>query len=163
MLAMTQQIRPASWGFAVLAGAVVLVLAVLPPFVGPGFRYALMQGFDLACHQIPDRSFQIGGIPFALCHRCTGVVVGLVIGSLAVGFFRRSDGHFGRRLRLILLLSILPMFVDWGIDMLGIWTSTPLLRVATGLVFGVVAGYTFARALSVSPPTGSRAQPVPAG
>ena len=157
---MTQHFRPTSWGFAVLACAVVLVLAVLPPFVGPGFRYALMQGFDLACHQIPDRSFQIGGIPFALCHRCTGVVVGLVIGSLAVGFFRRSDGHFGRRLRLILLLSILPMFVDWGIEMLGVWTSTPFSRLAAGLVFGVVAGYAFARALAVPAALDSRMQAV---
>ena len=160
---MTQHFRPTSWGFAVLACAFVLVLAVLPPFVGPGFRYALMQGFDLACHQIPDRSFRIGGIPFALCHRCTGVVVGLVIGSLAVGLFRKPGSYFGRRLRLILLLSILPMLVDWGVDMLGIWTSIPFSRVATGLVFGAVAGYAFARALAIFPPTGSRAQPVPAG
>jgi len=158
---MTQHFRPASWSFAVLACAVVLVLAVLPPFVGPGFRHALMQGFDLTCHQIPDRSFQIGGISFALCHRCTSVVAGLVIGSLAVGLFRKLDGHFGRHLRLILLLSILPMLVDWGIDVLGVWTNTPFSRVAAGLVFGVVAGYAFARALAVPASTGSLARTIP--
>lgn len=157
---MTQHFRPTSWGFAVLACAVVLVLAVLPPFVGPGFRYALMQGFDLACHQSPDRSFQIGGIPFALCHRCTGVVVGLVIGSFAVGLFRTSDGQFGLHLRHILLLSILPMLVDWGLDAFGLWTNTPFSRVATGLAFGIVAGYAFARALAVPAALDSRMQAV---
>ncbi len=157
---MTQHFRPTSWGFAVLACAVVLVLAVLPPFVGPGFRYALMQGFDLACHQIPDRSFQIGGIPFALCHRCLGVVVGLVIGTLALVVFRKADGSISRHLRIMLILSILPMLVDWGLDAFGLWANTPFSRVATGLVFGVVAGYTFARALAVSPPINASALPV---
>ena len=157
---MTEHFRPASWSFAVLACAFVLVLAVLPPFVGPGFRHALMQGFDLTCHQIPHRSFQIGGIPLALCHRCTGVVAGLVIGSLAVGLFRKSDSHFGRHLRMILLFSILPMLVDWGIDALGVWANTPFSRVATGLVFGIIAGYTFAWALAVPPSTKSLMQPV---
>lgn len=159
---MTKPFRPGWWGLAVFACALLLALAVLPPFVGPGFRYALMQGFDLACHQIPVRSFQIGGIPFALCHRCTGVVAGLVIGSLAVAAFRDADSAFVRRARVILVLSILPMLIDWGLDALGLGASLPFVRVFTGLVFGVAAGYTFARTLAVAPSPESRPQPVEA-
>jgi len=146
---MAQQFRPAWWGFGVFTCTILVVLAVLPPFVGPGLRHALMQGFDLTCHQIPERSFQIGGIPFALCHRCMGVVVGLVIGSMLVATFREADSSFFPHARSILILSVFPMVVDWGLDALGIWANVPFSRVITGLVFGVVAGYTFARALSV--------------
>lgn len=141
-----------------LACALVLVLAVLPPFVGHGLRHALMQGFDLTCHQIPERSFQVGGIPFALCHRCTGVVVGLVVGSLAVIAWKGRDALFSRHAHTILYLSILPMALDWSAEALGIWATVPLSRATTGLVFGVVAGYVFARALAVPPPVQSRSQ-----
>lgn len=160
---MTEQFRPAMWSYAVVACALLLLLAVLPPFVGPGFRHALMRGFDLTCHQIPERSFQIGGIPIALCQRCTGVVVGLVVGSLAVAALRDSDRPFIRNARLFLVLSLLPMIIDWSLDAFGIWANVPFSRVATGLVFGCVAGYTFARALAVRPPADSRLQSVPSG
>lgn len=140
----------------------VLVLAVLPPFVGYGFRHALMQGFDLACHQIPERSFQVGGVPLALCHRCTGVVVGLIVGSLALAVFRNVDTKISPRLKTILILSLVPMVFDWGIDALGIWANTPFSRTATGIIFGVAAGYTFARAMAVPPSAASSIQPKPA-
>jgi hypothetical protein len=32
------------------------------------------------------------------------------------------------------------MLMDVGLEMAGLWTNTPATRVATGLVFGVVAG-----------------------
>ncbi len=157
---MVEQFRTGWWAFAVFACAAVLALAMLPPFVGPGFRYVLMQGFDLTCHQIPERSFQVGGVQFALCHRCTAVVAGLAIGSLAVVVFRKVDGPISVHLRTILILSVLPMIVDWGVDAVGLGTSIPFSRVATGLVFGLVAGYTFARALAAAPLVSSSTQTV---
>lgn len=134
-----------------LSCVVVLVLALLPPFVGPGLRHALMQGFDLTCHQLPERSFQIGGIPLALCHRCTGVVVGLLIGTTALSLFRKADGFLSAHLRTLLLLAVIPMVVDWGLEALSLWSNTPFSRFASGSVFGIIAGYAFARALSLAP------------
>ena len=157
---MNERFRPGWWTFAVIACTAVLVLAMLPPFVGPGFRHTLMQGFDLTCHQIPERSFHIGGIQFALCHRCTGVVVGLVLGSLALAVFKDADGSYVRHARVILAISLLPMTIDWGVDAVGLWANVPFSRAATGFVFGVLAGYTFARALAIQPFIHSNPQPV---
>ena len=65
----TPAFRSGRWLSTVLACTLVLVLAVLPPFVGPGWREALLHGFHGVCHQLPERSFQFGGVPFALRHR----------------------------------------------------------------------------------------------
>ncbi len=53
------------------------------------------------------------------------------------------------------------MAIDWAIDATGIWANIPSSRVATGLVFGVVAGYVFARALAIPTPAPARLVPVP--
>ena len=37
---------------------------------------------DPACHQQPDRSFFINGLPMALCVRCTFIYLGMLIGLL---------------------------------------------------------------------------------
>lgn len=139
--------------------AMLLVLALLPPFVGPEWRGALMQGFHGVCHQMPERSFRVDGVAFALCHRCLGVVSGLLLGVLAFPVARSLRVRPG----VVLVIAFLPMTADWALGASGLWANTPDSRFATGLVLGVAAGWVLARALAVpSAPAASSLQPLTA-
>ena len=148
--------RPGTWLLAVLASALLLGLAAAPPFVGPGLRAVLMQGFDLVCHQLPERSFQVHGVPFALCHRCTGIVGGLLVGTLVFPLLRRAGNP---RVGWLLLLAAAPLSIDWLLGALHLWANTPTSRVLTGFVFGAAAGWVLAQALSATPPVASPSPP----
>lgn len=144
--------RPARfwWGWALALGlsALVVLLASLPPFVGPKLRLALMQGFSTVCHQIPERSPTVGGVALAVCHRCYGIYWGLPLAVLGFLALARWETPLGRHAPKILALSLVPASLDWGLGVLGLWHNTPLSRVFTGVLFGLVAGYYLARALT---------------
>ena len=140
-----------AWGVALAATLVLFVAVLLPPLLPPVGRATLMEGFHLLCHQIPERSFALGGVSLAVCHRCTGIYLGLVLGVLALPALplrRIVDKRFEG---LVLLVAVVPAAIDWGGDVAGLWTNTVMTRVATGLWFGVLAGYLFARAVSRRP------------
>ena len=48
---------------------------------------------------------------------------------------------------IILLAAALPAGVDWIGDVMGWWTNTPASRMATGGIFGIIAGYFLAKAV----------------
>ena len=139
--------RRGFWAALAGAGAALAGLAALPPFVPPGARRALMGLFSLACHQHPARSFAAHGVPFALCHRCYGVAVGLALGALAAPLVgRAAGGGAGRRPLLTLAVAALPGAADWAFAAFGLWANTPASRLATGLAFGLAAGVVLGRA-----------------
>lgn len=143
--------RRARYRGALVAAALtggVCMLAALPPFLGEPWRVALMQAFHAVCHQLPDRSFAVGGVPLAVCHRCTGIYLGLFAGALAFPLLARFDARLWPRSRGLLALSLAPMALDWGGDALGLFVNTPLSRTLTGAVFGVVAAYLLAHGLA---------------
>lgn len=149
-----------AWWLALFAVLVLLVGAVLPPFVGSAAG-VLRAGFAPLCHQFVERSFSVGGIPFAVCHRCTGVFVGLVLGVIALPSVRRRAVALAHLDRWVLLLAVLPMLVDWGGDVLGFWSNTVTTRAGTGLWFGLAAGFIFARSVSVRELTENEARVLP--
>lgn len=137
----------AGWGVAFGATAVLVVLATLPPFLPPDVRVLFMRLFSGLCHQIPERSPHLDGIALAVCHRCYGIYWGLPLAALAFLGLRRWDGRISRAGRFLIPASLVPPGADWLGDVLGLWVNTPLSRVVTGGVFGLVAGYFLARAL----------------
>ena len=158
--------RPArfwwGWVLALALTGLLLVLATLPPFVDLGWRALLMQGFSTACHQIPERSPAVGGVPLAVCHRCYGIYWGLPLAALLFLGLTRWDAFLNRYAGLVLLGALIPTSLDWFLGMVGVWHNTPLSRLATGGVLGLIAGYYLARALTqvftpkhTSPPNGS--------
>ena len=130
------------WTLAVGASLVLAVLAVLPPMVDGPFGALVHHAFSAVCHQIPDRSPHLHGEAIALCHRCSGILVGLIAG-LAI-----APLSGGPRLRRIersaqfgwLILAGLPTGIDWAVGALGWWMNTPASRSLTGALFGLVAG-----------------------
>lgn len=117
--------------------------------------------FGPFCHQLPERSFflfgpqplytygelaqRLGEVPrryagdaslgykIAVCQRDVAIYLSMLLAGLAYG-------ATGRRLRPLpakaFALLILPMAVDGGGQLIGLWASTWLSRLITGALFG---------------------------
>lgn len=89
--------------------------------------------FSAVCHQMPERSFMFEGYPFAVCHRCFGIYLGLAIGSLIKFPFRSY-----RTCRIWIAVASLPLFFDLAFPLTGLGNNIPVSRFLTGLLFGVM-------------------------
>ncbi|MFQ5923181.1 MAG: DUF2085 domain-containing protein [Anaerolineales bacterium] len=86
------------------------------------------------------------GYKTALCERDIGIYVGILVAGLVYGFIRNRRSVKPLPLKFWFLLGIVPIALDGGtqlISQLGIFPfppreSTPLLRTATGLLFGAM-------------------------
>jgi len=93
----------------------------------------LYLSFSSICHQIPDRSFLVLGYSLPVCHRCSGIYLGLFLGSLIENrFVHRSP----RARRVWILAACIPMLFDVVLSYSGLWLGTGLTRFFTGLCFG---------------------------
>ena len=117
-----------------LCGAAVLAPAVA---LGgnPAVSAVLYAALSPVCHQLPGRSFTIQGLPWAACHRCSGLYLGLAAAALAPASFF-SAVH--RRRRLWAGAGIAPALVDFSLTYFGIWENTALSRFGSGLAIGLV-------------------------
>lgn len=139
----------AGWSLAFLSTLALVVGAVLPPFVGSGIEHAVRGGFQHLCHQLPGRSFVVDGTPLAVCHRCIGIYSGLAVGALVLPSIRVHAQRWAQHDRWVLLAAVLPAALDWGGDVLGLWSNTVGTRVTTGVWLGLAVGIVFARSLAV--------------
>lgn len=133
-----------SLGWTIALGAVgtLVVLAVLPPVIGGTVGAGLHAAFSAVCHQLPERSPHFHGDPIALCHRCFGILAGLLVGLAVLP-------SLGRRVAQVvtqgvqpvwLVTAALPTALDWALGAVGLLANTPASRLLTGAVFGIVAG-----------------------
>jgi len=85
--------------------------------------------FAFYCHRRPDRSFYFYGHKIPICARCTGILLGYLIGiALLASFSIRS---------VLICLLILPTVVDGYGQLIGKWGSTNIRRLFTGIAAGV--------------------------
>jgi len=134
------------WALTSAGTAVWLASIFLAPWLaGHGqamasrFLYAV---FAPLCHQIPDRCFHLNGLPLAVCGRCLGIYAGFAAGLLAYPLVRGFSRLSLPSVRLLLALT-LPMAVDAGGGILGLWRTPIGLRFATGLAWGSILPYYF--------------------
>ncbi|MEM1125418.1 MAG: DUF2085 domain-containing protein [Bacteroidota bacterium] len=155
----SHRLAPPLWLGALGALAVLLLMAAAPPWLSADGQRLMRAAFAWVCHQLPDRSPAIDGVTLAVCHRCWGIYLGLLAGLLAGGFYRlrTPDPKTGPDTRLLLVASLAPAGVDWGLGLLGVWVNTPTSRLVTGALFGVAAGYILARELITARPTEAEA------
>jgi len=78
------------------------------------------------CHQIKERSFLKQGIPFILCARCTGILIGI---GLSIGVFLLEINA------VLLVILIMPLFLDGLIQRFSKYESRNLMRLFTGILF----------------------------
>jgi uncharacterized membrane protein len=121
------------------AASMILLGASSPPFLPAGGRALVRRVFAPVCHQLPGRSPVLDGVPLAVCDRCFGIYVGLLVGVLTLRWGRRLWTQARSADRIVLVASLVPMALDWGGPVLGLWSSVPLSRAGTGLLFGAVA------------------------
>jgi uncharacterized membrane protein len=96
----------------------------------------IYRGLSGICHQIPDRSFHLYGLPLAVCSRCTGIYIGFAVGLMLYPFVRSlRDQTMPSRNWLI--AAGFPMLIDFGGGFLGLFQNTFVSRAATGGLLGV--------------------------
>ena len=79
------------------------------------------------CHQIPERSFALGRVAFAACHRCTGLYVGFTLGVALWPHLPALAAKLAARPRWVAAFMV-PLAIDYVLD------NTAASRFATGLV-----------------------------
>ncbi len=124
-------------------------------------------GFAI-CHQLPERSFVIDGHQLPLCARCTGMYLGLLIGTLFLIVRRRT--HASRLPSTPLIVTLVGFIAIMGIDGLNstisvipnapqLWQTTNFLRITTGTLYGLAISMLFPPYFNLavwSQPTGDR-------
>ncbi len=95
---------------------------------------------DRLCHQKAERSFFINGNQMPFCARCTAIWVGLAVGLSFMIFYKIK---FDEKILFILLIGIIPLAIDGFGQLAGIWESTNLIRMLTGLLTGIASGIAF--------------------
>ena len=126
------------WGATVAIVAVWVAAILLGPISrvgGWGIDPPIYTFFSYICHQLTERSFHLGAEPLAVCSRCFGVYFGLLAGLLFYPLWRRIE-DVEPLPRIWLLLSMIPIAVDWSLTVFGIWENTHLSRFITGLILG---------------------------
>lgn len=132
----------AIWLFVATISQAILAAVIAAPLINAqghtAFASTIYQAFSYLCHQIPERSFHLAGHPFAVCSRCTGLYAGFAFATLALPLARslkRTDTpHI-----IWLLLSGVPLAIDFGLTYFGVWENNHFTRVTTGALFGAVA------------------------
>lgn len=89
---------------------------------------------NLICHRIPERTFNIRGIYFPVCARCTGFYIGAFIYFIYAYFFYVEYTVY---LITLAILMIVPAFLDGFTQLLGTRISNNKLRLLTGLLGGL--------------------------
>ena len=94
------------------------------------WAFFMRLGNRCGCHQREDRSFFIKGWQFPVCSRCTGILIGQVIGIVLYIFGVKIPFCID-----FLFLGI--MFLDWFIQYKKIKESTNIRRFITGNLAGI--------------------------
>jgi uncharacterized membrane protein len=89
---------------------------------------------DANCHQRAERSFFLNGNQMPFCARCTSIFFGLAIGA-AILIFLCLELHI-----FWILLGLVPMALDGGIQLFTDYESTNIMRFLTGSIAGIVTG-----------------------
>lgn len=133
----------AAWSACVLVIGLVVALIFAAPLLAARHHtllaLAVYQAFHTVCHQIPERSFLASNYALAVCARCTGIYVGLLIGVVCYPLIKRTLVGAFAPARKWIIVAAAPISVDWFLGVTGIWANTHTSRFLTGALFGFVA------------------------
>jgi len=96
-------------------------------------HYLLSRIYSVVCHQETGKCFIIADRSMLVCARCTGIYLGsLIIGLIT---FNYKIPIIGMN---VLLLALVPLFLDVLFTGFGIHTYSKFVALSTGLIFGSV-------------------------
>ncbi len=96
------------------------------------------------CHQMPERSFFIGGSQLFVCSRDTGVYLGFLLAVLIIFLLREMENRKGNFLLICAL--VLPLAIDGLGVLFRLWESNNSIRLNSGLLGGIGMAYLIAYA-----------------
>lgn len=136
--------RAARWllGAMTAACAAVLVAPVLAATAHPAAASFFYLLFLPVCHQIPARSFHWLGFPLALCARCTGLLAGAWLATMAARLARPI-----RASHLLFLIAACFLLIDVATELAGLRPALAGMRFLTGTLAGVAGGGWLGRAV----------------
>ena len=124
--------------------ALLAVFAMGPGLYGGGahhghaFQYLV---FDYLCHQDPERSYYIDGTQMAVCSRCFGIYLSLILGVIAM----LPLSIIGKRLKILVkpafFSALLLNFVDVFANFVGFWVNSLLSRFLLGALIGLATAF----------------------
>jgi uncharacterized membrane protein len=124
-----------------LAWCVTILLAPYLASSSSPVAGLVYRAFHPICHQLPERSFHVFGEKLAVCSRCSAIYFAFLIGVFAYPFIHRPKNaaqQYATPSRIVLLIALLPMVIDVGLDFLSIHESGFVTRTITGALFGIV-------------------------
>jgi len=134
---------------AIVAWAGWLPLSALVAGAGTGGAFttpvlaATYHVGSLICHQLPERSWHIGGVQVPVCARCLGLYAGAAFGALlGLAWWRRTGAGRSRaeerlrRVRWLLIGAGLPTGLLWLIEHLGNAPVDNVVRFAGAMPLG---------------------------
>lgn len=123
-------------------------LAIGPYLVSSGEAPAasalLYRAGAVVCHQRPDRSFHLAGLPLPVCARCTGLYASGAIAALLAWIGTATEP---RRGRTALLAAALPTAMTVALEWTGVAHFSNATRALASLPLGLAAGWIFVRTL----------------
>jgi uncharacterized membrane protein len=129
-----------------LAGIIVWLAAIaLAPYLrsqGHGLAPFVYACFSPLCHQVPSRSFYIFGFPLAVCARCLGIYLGFFAGTMLYPLRRGFSALRLPKTPAFLAVSF-PIVFDTAANILHIWKTPNVLRLATGILWGLILPFYF--------------------
>jgi uncharacterized membrane protein len=105
-------------------------------FYGPQYDYTLAELETAVGHEVPLR-YQGGpevGYKVGMCQRCVAIYVALLFGGIAYGVVRDRLKPLSWK---VLVAFLLPMAIDGGGQLIGLWESTWVTRTITGISAGM--------------------------
>lgn len=86
--------------------------------------------YMFVCHRIPERSFFYKGKQLPICSRCTGILIGYLIGIIYILVNKKIN-------ILIELVLMIPMAIDGFGQLYKFWISNNTRRLITGILAGI--------------------------
>lgn len=128
-----------------LSSVVLFILALGPGFYGQEYAsrfHWLYEGFDLLCHQLPDRSYHISEVPMAVCSRCIGIYGAFMAGWLLLPFLSKMNISLKWKIEWLIGLIILNLADVTG-NFFEIWANTLATRLVLGMLLGLSVALLF--------------------
>jgi len=130
----------------VLSGAIAwCALILVAPFAASSAAFGSLGSivyafFSPLCHQIDSRSFHLFGEPLAVCGRCTAIYFGFLAGTIIYPLYRAKGSALRSPQpgRVFLLVSIMPVLIDFTLEAAGVYDSSNIIRAVTGAWLGVL-------------------------
>ena len=99
------------------------------------FYPLLKQVYSNVCHQISYKCFELNGIHFLVCARCTGIYTGALLSSL---LFLFSSKGISLKINYLFIAAV-PMVLDVFLYSTGVYSYSKDIFFVTGLLPGFFA------------------------